>query len=68
MIKLAIVETVYGIWKYKNNKIFNKSVNITNIAEKFVEVIVYRGGVVISLKIIYLIWWCNWALYSLSIL
>ncbi|KAI5404002.1 hypothetical protein KIW84_051225 [Lathyrus oleraceus] len=50
MMKLAIAETVYGIWKCKNYKIFIMNVNITNIVEKIIELIVYRGSVVISLK------------------
>ncbi|KAH1203129.1 hypothetical protein GmHk_17G049445 [Glycine max] len=43
ILKLAVTETVYGIWKYRNAKIFEETVDNTNIVDYIIDNIVYRG-------------------------
>ena len=43
ILKLEVTETVYGIWKYRNAKIFEEIVDNTNIVDYIIDNIVYRG-------------------------
>ena len=42
ILKLAVTETVYDIWKYHNAKIFEGTVDNTNIVDYIIDNIVYR--------------------------
>lgn len=45
MVKIAIAETVYDIWRYRNNVVFgtNYNVDITTVTRKIIDTIVIRG-------------------------
>ncbi|XP_058734199.1 uncharacterized protein LOC131605929 [Vicia villosa] len=47
MLKIAIAETVYGIWKYRNERIFGTNVNVdTNpVVSNIIDSIVVRGWI-----------------------
>lgn len=50
IMKLVVVETIYGIWKYHNEVTFGKDVNNTNIHERIIDVIVHRAWNIIRLR------------------
>ncbi|XP_058751794.1 uncharacterized protein LOC131624890 [Vicia villosa] len=50
MLKLAIAETVYGIWMYRNSVSFGKDVDRLTIGTKIIDIIVYRGWVKLKLR------------------
>ena len=43
ILKLAAAETLYGIWRYRNDKSFGNTVDNTKIADNIIDMIVYRG-------------------------
>ncbi|XP_058771340.1 uncharacterized protein LOC131644745 [Vicia villosa] len=45
IMKIAIAETVYGIWMHRNKRIFgtNASEDTTKVVHKIIDTIVYRG-------------------------
>ncbi|XP_058776535.1 uncharacterized protein LOC131650841 [Vicia villosa] len=43
MVKLAIMEAVYGIWMYKNYVSFGKDIDRLKIGTNIIDMIVYRG-------------------------
>ncbi|CAI8595822.1 unnamed protein product [Vicia faba] len=43
LLKLAATETVYNVWKHRNETIFQKEVKDRNIENDIIENIVYRG-------------------------
>ncbi|XP_058724336.1 uncharacterized protein LOC131595849 [Vicia villosa] len=43
LLKMAIAETVYGVWMYRNAISFGKDIDRLTIGEKIIDVIVYRG-------------------------
>ncbi|XP_058775295.1 uncharacterized protein LOC131649554 [Vicia villosa] len=43
IMKLAIAETVYKIWHYRNEVSFGQSVNNTNIEDRIINTIIYRA-------------------------
>lgn len=42
LLKCAITETIYYIWKHRNDKIFGKDVNNRNIYDVIIDTIIYR--------------------------
>ncbi|XP_058776993.1 uncharacterized protein LOC131651345 [Vicia villosa] len=44
-LKIAIAETVYGVWMYRNSRIFdaNALTNHTKIVRNIIDTILYRG-------------------------
>ena len=59
ILKLVATKTLYGVWKYRNNKSYDNSVDNTKIVENILDMIVYRGGIVGHLELILLSWWCS---------
>lgn len=47
---LKLTETLYGEWKYHNNTSYDNNVDNTKIAENILDVIVYRGWYIASLR------------------
>ena len=43
ILKLALAETVYGIWKHRNDMIFGGLTNIGKTVDNILDCIVYRG-------------------------
>lgn len=45
MLKIAIAETVYGIWMYRNAIVFSSNTNVDTkiVIRKIIETIVIRG-------------------------
>lgn len=43
MLKCVAVETVYAIWRYRNELVFRKSVSSTRVKEGIIRHIIYRG-------------------------
>lgn len=43
LVKLAIAETVYGIWHYRNCVTFGIVIDGSEIGTKIIDKIVYRG-------------------------
>ncbi|XP_058763890.1 uncharacterized protein LOC131637316 [Vicia villosa] len=43
MLKLAITECIYEVWRYRNEKSFDTNTKDRNIEERVIEMIVYRG-------------------------
>lgn len=43
LLKLDAMESLYGIWKYRNDISYNNSVDNTKIVENSFDMIVYRG-------------------------
>ncbi|XP_058742641.1 uncharacterized protein LOC131615169 [Vicia villosa] len=50
VLKLAITETIYELWSYRNDKSFGNSVNNKSIRKKIIDTIVYRGWNSVKLK------------------
>ena len=40
ILKLVAIETLYGVWKYRNNKNYGNSVDNTKIVENILDMIV----------------------------
>jgi hypothetical protein len=43
LLKCAAAETIYTLWKYRNDVCFGNGVNNTKIEDDIVNTIVYRG-------------------------
>lgn len=43
ILKIAIAETIYGIWRYRNVVIFEANINNTHIARDIIDIVLYRG-------------------------
>jgi hypothetical protein len=43
LLKCAAAETIYALWKYRNDVCFGNGVNNTKIEDDIVNTIVYRG-------------------------
>ncbi|XP_058733395.1 uncharacterized protein LOC131605004 [Vicia villosa] len=50
LFKLAIVETVYGVWQHRNRAVFGKRCNQTQTIKEIMEKIVFRGWFCRKLK------------------
>jgi hypothetical protein len=40
---MSVSETVYEIWKARNNKIFGETIEINTLGTKIIDTLVYRG-------------------------
>lgn len=47
---MAFAETVYSIWKYRNDECFGNNVDNTMIGEKIIDILVYEGCRTTKLK------------------
>lgn len=43
ILKLTAIETIYDIWKYKNDNIFENNVDNIKIEENIIDMIMHRG-------------------------
>ncbi|XP_058767868.1 uncharacterized protein LOC131641583 [Vicia villosa] len=50
LIRLALAETVYEVWQYRNERCFGHSVNNSDVEGKIINGIVYRGWTSPKLK------------------
>lgn len=48
--KLAIAETVYGVWEYRNCVTFGKAIDSAKVGDNIIDKIVYRGWGKLKLK------------------
>lgn len=49
-MKIAISETIYEIWQFRNDICFDRNIDNTNIVSKIIDNIVYRGWMQPKLK------------------
>lgn len=40
---MAATETIYELWKTRNNKSFGETFDITKIGKRIIDILVYRG-------------------------
>ncbi|XP_058776968.1 uncharacterized protein LOC131651320 [Vicia villosa] len=50
MLKLALAESVYGVWQLRNSVSFDKELDATKIVSNILDVIVYRGWTSLKLR------------------
>ncbi|XP_058741022.1 uncharacterized protein LOC131613364 [Vicia villosa] len=43
ILKLAAAETIYSVWKYRNDICFGNAVDKAKIVDNIIDIIVYRG-------------------------
>jgi hypothetical protein len=43
LLKVAAAETIYMLWKHRNDTCFDNNIHNTNIDEDIINTIVYRG-------------------------
>ncbi|XP_058727135.1 uncharacterized protein LOC131598566 [Vicia villosa] len=43
IIKMAVSETIYELWRIRNNKSFGETVDITKVGRKIIDTLIYRG-------------------------
>ena len=43
ILKLTTAETIYGVWRYRNNKSYGNSVDNTQIVANIIDMIIYNA-------------------------
>ncbi|XP_058725547.1 uncharacterized protein LOC131596827 [Vicia villosa] len=50
MLKLALAETVYGVWQFRNSISFRKEMDAARVVSNILDVIVYRSWASLKLR------------------